>query len=636
MILFDYLLNKLKLIVGRQPPVGELERRLQINELIPDDSMYLSKRVENYLILFRELEKNPELYNLYFKVVKLISDESANGVAFIIRSNDSDRLEDSEVIVKVSRHTYSDSLFYEYYIGTTLNLLRLQNRTEHFSLIYGKMFCGFDSKTLFSDNFTNTKLCDSKKSPKLHLVYEYMRNPETRRVTSFSSYIGRIRELRDDQSQIFTIERNIINIIIILMYTLQVAQDALKFTHYDLHTENIMVVELDVPKQVHIKYGKDDFTITTTVLPYIIDYGRCHVNPNNVMGEGEEGEPKRFYDESGKKYDTFVELQEELFGGDMFMINEKSEEDLREMENQLVSYIYKKVYNKELLRERDSNGKLGRLYYIEDFSGKRNYDVYSDESDITLNIKKVIVHNILNKNTINKDPTYSMDSNNRFRIKQFDMGIRPNKFNSKYDFFKLTKSVLYELRELINKHKINLKRYNVWVELDKQLDEEFPFYEVHYLSLPCDYHITDYGFGNPDSLWGFWMKRPRDIGRIFYDIIKDDKIRKYPFRVRQNIVTSQIGGYVATVGTNKLKKNVFDDLSQESRVHPKKMSLDLAKKNSDVDFVKTDEDVFVYADYVESDLERRIREKHLKNSPKPWLSTGWRLKLLPPAKLFKK
>ena len=51
---------------------------------------------------------------------------------------------------------------------------------------------------------------------------------------------------------------------------------AKRFTHYDLHPGNVMIMELDSP--VEYIYHDEGVSFTSKYLPKIIDYGRCYFN----------------------------------------------------------------------------------------------------------------------------------------------------------------------------------------------------------------------------------------------------------------------------------------------------------------------------------------------------------------------
>jgi hypothetical protein len=581
---------------------------VDISKFAPqNDTMYLSKNAKRYLQLFRSLESKSDLYDKFFKITKVLPISSANGRVFIINSRTRD-VQDSEVLVKVPLDDEADSLLYEYYIGMTLNNLRFSDRTKHFSLVYGKVLCGFDENDVIAGaNLDDVKMCDNTKPEKIHLIYEYIRNPNTKKVTSFESYINRLKSSRSED-EAFIIERNIINILIILMYTLQIAQDTLNFTHYDLHLGNVLVVQLDEPQKVRIKYGGDEFYIVTNVMPYVIDYGRCYVDPSKVKSE------QKFQDEYDNEYDTFKELQDFYFDGDLYISSDPR--DCKDIEEQLAIFIHKVVYNRDL--QRDSRGSL----YYKDRVGNRNYDVYSD-TPITGGMKQMIVDQIYNKLTMNRKPKYAYDNKGMFRVLLYNTGIKSNVYNSKYDFFKLTKTVLSKFldEKFSSQLPYNLRYNSLWEDLDYQLNMEYPFYDNAFFSLPCDYHITDYVSQRlseniePSPFWRFWIKTPRDIGRILYEAIKSDVIIGNNSR---RMIINHIGG---DIRYKKMKsEQLFDKIKYDTQVETLKQTNIIDKTMDKTIDNKMDEkdqqENPVYIQYVESELLRDIKRGR-KRDPLP-------------------
>jgi hypothetical protein len=621
MFLFDFLKKQLdRILVSDIQPTFDytsseynkkrkrfIEQGILVRQLAPnvDDTMYMSSKVEQYLQMFRALEIRPDLYSEFFKIRKVLPISSANGKIFIIRCTGSD-IVDSEVIVKVPLSEESDSLLYEYYIGKTLNNLRFDNKTNHFSIIYGKVVCGFDNDEIDNIMFSNmdstskqqaledVKICDRTKQKQFHLIYEYMRSPNTKTVQSFASYIKRLKKLTTRQ-QSRMIEMNIINILIIVMYTLQIAQDTLQFTHYDLHLDNILVVKLNKPERVHIKYGADDFYITTNVMPYIIDYGRCHINPGKFHLEKDE----KIVDEDNKIYSSFQALQEHYFKNDSFLRYDDQtydSEEIANIEDQIAIYIHKYIYNRRLQGDSD-----GRLYYF-NTDGSKNYDVYNNTNNqVARDLEKMIINRIFNKNTENTDPKYEYNSRGDFYIKQTNMGITPTLFNPKFDFFKIVQHVLDFCCDPVLQ--LQLTYSNLWNSLRHQLNLEYPFYDSQYYALPCDYHLFDYNKKiNPNPYWNFWIKRPVDVGKILYECIKNNIVDS------ELPITSQIGGRTI----NKKVKISKDKMTSKTM-----SSSESRKQNSDLDFIESDEPESIYVKYVESDLLKKLNQNPLPPLYKP-------------------
>lgn len=606
MNLFEFIIKFLGLVPDEyiiDPSI--MSSILSIRSLaLEQQSMYLTRGdyIGNYIKLFKILEKNPNLYSYFFRIVKVIPINSANGKVFIIRIKNMFRqnITDMDVLVKVPLIDAQDSLSYEYYIGMTLNRLRIENKTNHFSLIYGKMNCGFDVMNIDSkkteQELMNIKLCDDQYAEKFHIVYEYIRNVNTRRVTSFDEYINRLNKAKDED-EVYILERNIINILIILMYTLQVAQDNMKFTHYDLHLGNVLIVELDEPEEIKIKYKEQDIVIMTNVIPHIIDYGRCYIDPKKVRGD-DDG---IFRDvDSNKTFSDFLDYQEYLFNQE-WLSNDKN--TCKMLDEQVTIWIYNYVYKEILYKD-----SVGKLYYK-----KNNQRVYKLNDKETLKVKEFIINNIYNRHTPKDDLPNSIKEvkNNEpnIRIARYHVGIRSNNFNSKYDFFKLTMIVLSEIWGILKNKSVLSKYMDCWVDLEDQLAKEYPFYDPTYFSIPCEYHVTDYFPNVKMGEWGYWLKNPSDIGNVLYEWVKDD--------VQENLSkdvlkTHYIGGGVfmpikrkqSNDKLNKIKKMKNDNIDMEGR------KIKVGSTSSD-DFIEieTSDIGNVYYKYVESDLVKKIKSK---------------------------
>jgi hypothetical protein len=66
-------------------------------------------------------------------------------------------------------------------------------------------------------------------------------------------------------------------ILAMLSMALAVAQERYGFVHYDLYPWNIIITTLDAPRTITYRFGRNVFTVTTRIIPVIIDYGRSHI-----------------------------------------------------------------------------------------------------------------------------------------------------------------------------------------------------------------------------------------------------------------------------------------------------------------------------------------------------------------------
>ena len=484
----------------------------EIKDLITTKPASLNSMIE----LVGIFDKNPKLYNKFFKIIKIVPVNSANGKVFIIGLvGDADKINagDDNLLVKISLKSTADRLSYEYYIGSVLNKLREQGSSQIFSVVYGKTLCKLNSSDLQPGGI----MCGRSGPTVMHLIYEYIRNKNTHVVTSFSKYIKRLSP-ENTPEQNYMLERNIVNILIILMYNLQVANDKYDFTHYDLHLGNILVVELNEPQTVNIDYKNDKFSIVTDVMPYIIDYGRCYINPDVPELQGQQ--IKDYELEYGNIFYTFRQYQNALFNNDNYVVTDQ--ERVSSMQQKIDIFLYKYLYDKRIMRDKDS------LFY-RDASGK-NVDITDLGEDpdegIRTQTRRLIIDSILTRNVVSqfiKKYKERKDEKGRihYTLREYD-GHRSNKPNKRYDFFKITKHVLSVLGEMML-NGVDLEYRYVWHELLVQLDVEYPFYDPKWCSLPSDYHISDY---IPESKirmgeWGHFIKSAADIGRILYNAIQD-------------------------------------------------------------------------------------------------------------------
>ena len=581
---------------------------IEINKLLNKSkaSFYKPEKdmIETYIRVFKLFQKKPEIYTHFFKISKVLPIDSANGRVFTMGFKQ--RLgiihDDSQLIVKVPLQG-GDSLSYEYYIGNVMNTLRKTARTPIFSLIYGRMMCGLnkifekterdkDGRKKFVsipqqllDNET-VRICDVnfKNNTKMHLLYEYVRNPNTKRVVSLESYINRLRNL-NNKEDMWSLERNIMNILVILMYSLQVAYDTVQFTHYDLHAGNILVVELDEPEKFEIKYKRGQkISIISNVIPYVIDYGKCFVNPELAVPE-EDGLFHEF--ETNYTFKKFSEFQKSIFGDWIIEYNEENPDDENSERVMVVDEVIDDYLNKIKQTYNYSNDKLNTMK-IQIIDTIFNRYIYDGERE-----------------------NYDKNDNGSISLYRYDFGIHPRP-NEKYDFFRLMNTVidiLYEDKGNNNTlEEYSFKYDKMWRLLKRQLRTEYPFYDPYYYSLPCDYHITDYNrITSNQGPWKHWIMKPSDIGKILYNIIKDDV-----YIIDSDVRVHQIGGNIK----NQKKDNFYvKKMDRQFKPNVKTDDRNNSLSSYKDDFVEGVMDVGpVYIKYVESDLMKIINSTKIDDT----------------------
>ena len=615
-------------------PIQQLTKINEVKSIVRTSGSFLrpkKRMIKEYMLLFKLFEETPIFYNEFFNISKVLGVHSANGRTFIIDLKSDNKVENSELIVKIPLGD-GDSLSYEYYIGATLNKLREEGLSPIFSLLYGRVMCGvnriFEQKKSNRIEFVDIpkelldngtiKMCDSifDNNKRMHLIYEYIRNVDTFKNVSFADYIDRLY-LVNNKDELYDLERNIINILIIVMYSLQVAYDRLGFTHYDLHPGNIILIESENPVKFIIRYGKQHIEIVSRIIPSIIDYGRCYVTPNQVAPEN-----SGFYIdiEKGKQYSNFGKYQTDLF--ENFIVN-----DLSSRRGDVI----------------DMNDMVWD--YVQDLKSKEKWsDDQAEQAQV------IIMNSILNRNVNKKtleeqrnipatrtaqDNYFRSNLNNRLFLKQYDFGIGP-KSNEKYDFFRLTKSIIKDLLATQLPNNMSLVYKDMWEELTNQLSVEYPFYDTKYFSLPCDYHMKSYNPNTKWGVWGHWIKHPADVGKILYNAVKSDKERKIRadydkevFRYSKRVETVYNIGNGSSYRNNEESEseNIFGQIA--GRVHKKRVNItkNMMQKTENklsyglVNNTKNMKSEFY--EYVESDLMKKIKQnRKIFGSPKLRMDEG--------------
>lgn len=97
----------------------------------------------------------------------------------------------------------------------------------------------------------------------------------------------------------FLTKREFILIIIQLILATRLAHSKFDWTHYDLHTGNVIIRRATVPQIITYPFEDRIYTIATNVIPVIIDYGMAHVKYHNNsygfnLGSGQPRPDKSF------------------------------------------------------------------------------------------------------------------------------------------------------------------------------------------------------------------------------------------------------------------------------------------------------------------------------------------------------
>jgi hypothetical protein len=242
-----------------------------------------TKRIRRF---FDEFEQFNHITN-----IKSVSQSSVNGNVYELKYELDNYV--AYTILKNSKQITSDSLIYEYFVGTYIN-------TKH--MIYP---CFLETYEIYKSNgvqFTSStnlkKMISSKNlnNPKNNIYKTLIDLTCSDNTTEFSLLIQHIKDANklhdclDWKKTTVNIDRlslydfEIFFILFQIYHTLSELHDT--FTHYDLHLENVLLYE--PVKGSHIQYiyklknGKE-IQFKSKYIVKIIDYGKCFFSINQNM-----------------------------------------------------------------------------------------------------------------------------------------------------------------------------------------------------------------------------------------------------------------------------------------------------------------------------------------------------------------
>lgn len=204
--------------------------------------------------------------NNWLTKVNKLSVQSVEGYIF-----SSDILDDNDtkVIIKVPQSPYgSESIVAEYYIGMkAINKLRYILPT--FVYTFGAFVCPIFTE---KDGVTERKLCtDNNSDLTSYIIYEKIEG-ET------------VDKLLQNNKMNF---KQWLNIFAQLLLSLEVAQREVGFTHFDLHTDNVMVRNVKNICYNVVVHDKE-YHVKSDIFPVIIDFGMAtSIIDNKFIGSYE-------------------------------------------------------------------------------------------------------------------------------------------------------------------------------------------------------------------------------------------------------------------------------------------------------------------------------------------------------------
>jgi hypothetical protein len=270
----------------------------------------INKRFD--FLLFSSLKDNLQ----YVNEVSIIN-EGDNGVVYLVKFVKS--VKDTYInitfntILKKSIDKYSDNLVYEYIVG--------KHFINVFADYYPNLLLTYDVFHVLNNNINNENISTSLESinnesikemvkyscvkpDSISILIQYFENCDTIYI-----FLMKNRKNKEKMKEIWSLW---IPIILYQIYFL-LSDMANIFTHYDLHSKNVMLYKLPEGKYIIMNYidknGKIITTFKTIYIPKIIDYGRCFFYGNEHFNS------KKLNDEILCKVDECNKsLQRELCG----------------------------------------------------------------------------------------------------------------------------------------------------------------------------------------------------------------------------------------------------------------------------------------------------------------------------------
>ncbi len=194
------------------------------------------------------------------------------------------------LIMKTPLNPEADNNYYEYVAGLCINNFKKYFPNFAYTFGYGKITDTLKTElekepyedinqTLFKDNYriNNVNQYDALKYSNINEGCEL--NGST---SILIEKIPNSKELWDYITDpIFTnptdVSYNLFCVLFQVYVTLQALSD--KFTHYDLHTGNVLISEQEKPIIITYKQKSGgDIKLCTKYIPVIIDYGRCYIS----------------------------------------------------------------------------------------------------------------------------------------------------------------------------------------------------------------------------------------------------------------------------------------------------------------------------------------------------------------------
>lgn len=245
--------------------------------------------------------------NSYFENIQSIGVKSANGIIF--KLNIEELGEESTFVIKTNVSDYADPLEYEYDIQSSLNELR--KNIPNFSLAFGIFKCE-PVKEVLQIRSLKSRIDRVNRDAKINIENQLKRNfssinsvckvNENKRnnfIFTVTEFVENPLTLSEFALENATNADDIIDILIQTTCALQIAQEEKHFTHYDLHSGNVLIKKVqDIDSNLKnnmvpvFGYKFNDlelgdnipyFFVKAKYLAIIIDFGRSYIKDKTLF-----------------------------------------------------------------------------------------------------------------------------------------------------------------------------------------------------------------------------------------------------------------------------------------------------------------------------------------------------------------
>ena len=159
------------------------------------------------------------------------------------------------------------SMLFEYYIGSKF-INKLRKKTPNFMYTFGIFMCNSLVTVKNKTKDLNVGFCDDSKKNNIYLMFEKIDG------MTLHEYIQKVNTEQDLD--------NVINIILQVMLSLDIAQKEGEYVHNDLHTDNVMLRKIKSPISHEYLVGKYKYKMNMNYIATIIDYGMNRFVENGI------------------------------------------------------------------------------------------------------------------------------------------------------------------------------------------------------------------------------------------------------------------------------------------------------------------------------------------------------------------